>query len=153
MAGCTIIDNSVTSPVLDAFSMSTTNPVTFLAKMTLPTKLVAVIIIDLSTLFVLKKITLFGMMAIYTTELVPLLAMVNNYVAVGQLLSVSGTHGLAGMTAGASKALNLIFSGQHPEGTTLVLFFGQYSFFSDRPNLSYRPIVKRNIAVFYKVDK
>ena len=66
VAGGAVEHHSLTGPIVDSFSMSSTQPVAFLTKMALTTKLVTVVKIDPSPLLVCQEVSFFRVMAIHT---------------------------------------------------------------------------------------
>ena len=70
----TIEHHPLTGPIGNSFAMRATEPVSFLAKMALTAELVAMVEIDFSALFILQKISFFDMVAIYTAQSLPFLA-------------------------------------------------------------------------------
>lgn len=83
MTTCTIVDNSVTCPIAYTFSVSSSQPVTFLSKVALSTELITVIEINFSAFLVLKKIPVFRMMAINTAEFIAFLPVIYNHITMG----------------------------------------------------------------------
>ena len=90
MAGCAIVNDTVTCPVAYPFPMGSSKPVPLLPKMALPTELITVIKIDFSTFFVFQKVPVLRMMAIDTAEIIAFLAMVDNNIAMGEFLRIPG---------------------------------------------------------------
>ena len=132
MAGSAVFDDPPAGPVGDAFAVSAARPVFFLPEVALAAHLVAVIHIDLRSLFGYQIIALIFFVASITGQGLILSAMDQNDIAMGHFCGPSNRDGFVIMTLTALEALHLVFTGFRPERLRPVFRLYGYFFFGNQ---------------------
>jgi len=122
-----VSDHPFPRPIFNPLPMCSAKPVSFLPEMALSAELVAVIEINLFTLFIDKGVTVLWMMAFHAGQIVLSLPMIHFDITVGeQDTIIHQNFFFVIVTGGAAIPYHMVLTGQDLEFSALEIFLGPH---------------------------
>lgn len=153
MTGRTVKNNPIAGPIAHPLAVGASQPVTFLAEMTLTAQLVAMIKINLRAFFIFQRVQIDRMVAVNAAERTHFLTMINHNIAVGKLEGTLATDLFFGVTTAALVPFDILLPGENPKRSALIFFPGKHRRLHNRPNPNDAATVKRCVDIFYRIEK